>query len=251
MEKIICYGLVTIKGGKHKDRIGYYDNDVDYAKGAIVYFGHPLLTKKEYVIPYKNLSVSTNYDLLIRNREICDKLAKDKYISRMSASKRNDLLSEAYLIELELSSRMINGKFNKSRRKKIFISYTSDDRDFARTLAVELKEAELNPWLDEWEIRVGDPIIQKVSSGLKKTSLLILILSKKSIQSKWVENEWQAKYWEEISKKKVYVLPVLLEPCEIPVLLKQKKYADFTKDYNEGLESLLYAINTGSFLEYE
>jgi len=250
MERIICYGPVVIKSGKHKGKIGYYDNDVDYAYGALIYFGHPLLTTKEYILPYKCLSVPTNYDLLLRNEKICDLLLKNKYSSTISTIKKNDLLSEVYLIELELNNRMINGKFNKSRGKQIFISYASDDRVFARSLAVDLKERDLNPWLDEWEILTGDSIIQKVSSGLKKANLLVLILSKKSVQSQWVQNEWQAKYWDEITKKKVYVLPVLLEPCEIPALLKQKKYADFTKDYNEGLESLIFAINTRSFLKF-
>jgi len=243
MERIISYGLVIIKSGKYKGKIGYYDNDVDYARGAIVYFGHPLLTAKEYILPYKYLDVPTNYDLLSRNEAICDLLLKDKYDCTISTIKKNDLLSEAYLIELELSNRMINGKFSKFQGKQTFISHASDDKTFARSLAVDLKEIGLNPWLDEWEVLVGDSIIQKMSSGLENASFLVLILSKTSIKSKWVENEWQAKYWDEIKGKRVYVLPVLLEPCKIPALLKHKKYADFTKDYNDGLESLIFAIH--------
>jgi len=246
MESIVTYGLVFIKAGRHKGKIGYYDNDVDYARGAVVYFGHPLLTIKEYVIPYKHLSIPTNYDLLSRNEEICDLLFKDKYTPTISVTKKNDLLLEAYLIELELSNKLFNGRFNKSGKRKIFISYASSDRAFAKSLAIDLKEVGLNPWLDEWEILVGDSIVQKVSSGLENTRFLVLVLSKHSIQSKWVENEWQAKYWDEIKEKKVFILPVLLEDCETPTLLKQKKYADFTENYNEGLDSLIFAIHEHS-----
>ncbi len=62
------------------------------------------------------------------------------------------------------------------------------------------------------------------------------------MKSRWVENEWHAKYWDEIAEGKIRVLPVLLRPCKIPTLLKTKKYADFTKNYNSGLEELLFAL---------
>jgi hypothetical protein len=34
----------------------------------------------------------------------------------------------------------------------------------------------------------------------------------------------------------------LIEPCEIPLLLKSKKYADFTRNYDEALSDLLEAM---------
>ena len=58
-----------------------------------------------------------------------------------------------------------------------------------------------------------------------------------------VEREWQTKYWDEVQKQAIQVLPVLLQDCEIPALLKTKRYADFRKDYNNGLQEILIAIN--------
>ena len=46
---------------------------------------------------------------------------------------------------------------------------------------------------------------------------------------------------------KVAVIPVLLEPCDIPAILRDKKYADFSRDYEEGLSELsktLVALST-------
>jgi hypothetical protein len=69
-----------------------------------------------------------------------------------------------------------------------------------------------------------------------------VILSEAAVQSKWVEREWQAKYWEEIGKRRARVIPVLKEKCKIPMLLRPKKYADFTVDYSRGLTELLEAL---------
>jgi hypothetical protein len=41
---------------------------------------------------------------------------------------------------------------------------------------------------------------------------------------------------------KVFVLPVLVEDCEIPVFLREKLYADFRKDFKSGLQALVDAV---------
>lgn len=100
------------------------------------------------------------------------------------------------------------------------------------------------PWLDEWDIKVGESIPEKISNGLQEADFVIVILSEDSVSSKWVEREWQTKYWGEIEKGQVNVLPLLLKDCKIPELLKTKKYADFRGDFNSGLSSLLEALDS-------
>ncbi|MBU3129851.1 toll/interleukin-1 receptor domain-containing protein [Clostridium tagluense] len=45
----------------------------------------------------------------------------------------------------------------------------------------------------------------------------------------------------EIGQKSVKVLPILIEPCDIPPLLSNKIYADFTSEdiYEESLKKIL------------
>jgi hypothetical protein len=124
----------------------------------------------------------------------------------------------------------------------IFISYTSQDREFSRKLAADLSEIGHSPWLDEWEIKVGECIVEKVEVGISKADYVVLILSPRSIQSQWVDREWRAKYWEEVEKGQVFLLPALIEACEIPSLIKTKKYADFRVDYSAGLADLTKSI---------
>lgn len=130
-----------------------------------------------------------------------------------------------------------------SEMAKIFLSYSSLNKDFAEKLASDLSELSHKVWLDEWEIKVGDSIPKKISDGLENSDYVVVILSTSSTVSKWVENEWHAKYWEEIEQEQVKVLPVLLEKCNIPVLLAPKKFADFTKNYTVGFVKLVASID--------
>ena len=49
---------------------------------------------------------------------------------------------------------------------KIFLSHSSKDKEFVRKLADDLKTYGLSVWFDEWEIKVGDSITNKISQGI-------------------------------------------------------------------------------------
>jgi hypothetical protein len=121
---------------------------------------------------------------------------------------------------------------------KVFISYSSRDKDFARKLANDLRELDHEVWLDEWVIKVGDSIVQKIEEGLSDAEFLVLILTPDAVSSGWVEREWASKYWEEVQSSRMSLLPALLRDCEIPILLRPKKYADFRESYAGGLVAL-------------
>lgn len=124
----------------------------------------------------------------------------------------------------------------------VFISHSSLDKPFAHQLITSLEKEGHTCWIDEKQIKVGERIIGKIQQGLKSSDYLALLLSKNSVQSKWVEEEWATQYWEQVNTGKTILLPVLVEQCEIPELLKGIKYADFTKGYDIGLAGLLLAI---------
>ena len=42
--------------------------------------------------------------------------------------------------------------------------------------------------------------------------------------------------------KAVFLPPLLLEQCELPMFLKDKKYADFTESYSQDLQDLILSL---------
>ena len=131
-------------------------------------------------------------------------------------------------------------KLEEDRKRKIFISYNREDRSFVDRLANDLKARELPVWWDQWEIKVGDSIIQKVSDGIASSSYLIPVLSPHSVKSEWVQREIGSVLMKQLQvDKNITILPLLLADCEVPVLLREIKWADFRAEYEEGLQSLL------------
>lgn len=126
----------------------------------------------------------------------------------------------------------------------LFISYSSEDRDFAERLATDLENQGIGIWLDKWEIKVGDSIIEKIEKGIKDNDFLGIVLSPSSVKSKWARKELSAALMKELKSKSVVILPILLRNCDIPPLISDKRYADFRKDYQTGLRELLEVLSS-------
>jgi hypothetical protein len=124
----------------------------------------------------------------------------------------------------------------------IFMSYSHQDKRFADRLAAHLVKHRARVWVDRWELSVGDSIIERVQSAIQEASALIVVLSKASVQSQWCKKELSAGLVRELEEKRVVLLPVLAEDCDIPMFLRDKLYADFRTNFEEGLKVTLEAV---------
>jgi len=125
----------------------------------------------------------------------------------------------------------------------VFISYSHQDKDFVTALAANLVRRNVHIWLDTWEINVGDSLLNKVQLALEQASAIIVVLSETSVKSNWVNKELNSGLMRELEEKRVIILPVLVDNCTIPLFLKEKKYADFRLNFDEGLENVFDGIS--------
>jgi len=127
--------------------------------------------------------------------------------------------------------------------KKVFLCHSSSDKDIVRKLSSDLERNGIQTWLDENEIKVGDSLIDKIEAALKTVDKAIVVISKTSIEKPWVRREIIALFNLEIDKRENLILPIILEKdVEIPLFIRDKRYADFSKDYYIGLKDLLSSI---------
>lgn len=124
----------------------------------------------------------------------------------------------------------------------IFISYSHKDKLFVDHLAIQLVRRNVNVWLDRWELSVGDSLVEKVQEAVDGASALLVILSKASVTSEWCKKELSAGLLRELEEKRVVVMPVMLEDCEVPVFARSKMFADFRVDFDVGLRAVVEGI---------
>ena len=125
---------------------------------------------------------------------------------------------------------------------KIFVSHRSEDMDAARQLSVDLQARGHEVWLDEWEINVGDSIIEKIDSGLEAIQFLILCYSGAGVHSPWMSREWMSTLARQLKGAGVKILPVRFPGGRPPALLTDIKYIDLSADWASGIDQLCAAL---------
>jgi 5'-deoxynucleotidase YfbR-like HD superfamily hydrolase len=127
----------------------------------------------------------------------------------------------------------------------VFLSHSSVNKTFVRRVKNSLEQYKIKTWLDESNIKPGESITESLQKGLVECDVLLIFLTPHSIQSGWVKAEWQSRFAAQISTRKVRVIPLLVELCEIPEFLKDVKYIDFRSDYDTGIAQLLSTLLNG------
>lgn len=246
VSRTLSYGPVLVSSGPLEGRIGYYDDDTFNERRkrqeAIIYFGRLYVASYSHLLPYSHLSEVTTQALIDR-REALLAVITPFGESPLNGDARIEALEELNLVESVLADRLFSARLTEADASvRIFISHSSKDKQFAHWLAVDLVNAGHRVWFDEWNIKIGESIPHEIGTGLEECDCVAVVLSSNAVTSRWVENEWHAKYWDEVEQGRVRVLPLLKDECTVPTLLKTKKYADFREDYTRGLQDLLHTL---------
>lgn len=77
---------------------------------------------------------------------------------------------------------------------KAFLSYTTADAALAERIAKALTADGIETWWDQWEIRGGDSLRQKIEEGLGSCTHFLVLLTPNSLAKPWVNAELDAAF---------------------------------------------------------
>lgn len=101
----------------------------------------------------------------------------------------------------------------------VFISYASEDRERALTLANALDGCGWSVWWDR-KIIAGQTFDQVIERELETARSVVVLWSKDSISSEWVKNE------AAVAAEKGVLIPALIENVRLPLEFRRKQTAD-------------------------
>ena len=93
------------------------------------------------------------------------------------------------------------GKFD------VFVSYATEDKEFAGPLAHELRSAGLSVWFDEFELSLGDSLNEKISDGLSRSRYGVVIISPTFFRKHWTQFEMSGFVARQTTGERV-ILPI-------------------------------------------
>jgi hypothetical protein len=92
-----------------------------------------------------------------------------------------------------------------------FISYSSNDDEFARRVHADLQDNGVRCWFAPEHMKIGDKIRLTIDESIRFYEKLLLILSEPSINSSWVEYEVETALGKEIEQRRTMLFPVRLD----------------------------------------
>lgn len=135
-------------------------------------------------------------------------------------------------------------------RPKVFISHSSVDKPVARKILSRLEANNINVWLDDKDIKLGDPILDSIEEGLEASDYCLALISNNSVNSGWVKKELRMAVNKEIEVDKAFILPIKIDDCMVPKFLQTKKYVTLNKsrsNLEEIAASVIDAVFVGEF----
>jgi hypothetical protein len=123
-------------------------------------------------------------------------------------------------IRLNLRLRL-RAAMHMQKNPRVFVSHAGEDKHrFVLKFAQRLWENGIEAWLDQWEMTLGDSLVDKIfEEGIGNADAFIVAISKNSAEKPWVREELNAAVVSRITKG-TRLIPVILDDCEVPEAVK-------------------------------
>jgi len=93
------------------------------------------------------------------------------------------------------------------RKPRVFLSHSKKDIDFIRRLEADLRAAQCEPWIDDIELRAGQPWLDQIfSSGIPSCEVVFCYFTKNSAESAVFKQEMDARLIERLQNSRVSLL---------------------------------------------
>src|SRR5205809_1583780 len=118
----------------------------------------------------------------------------------------------------------------------VFISYSSQDRQWVRTqLLTRIEKRGLRAFIDFRDFRRGAPSIKEMERGVATCRKTLLILTPAYTDSEWCELENIMLQTLSPTNQDLRLIPLLKKPCKKPLRISALTHIDFTKGADSDL----------------
>jgi hypothetical protein len=161
---------------------------------------------------------------LIENRPIVTNLIDEKFSQLVVTPKGTLWILPAFednskallsaMSNLETIPKTIEGLYSngpatpaaKPEIRDVFISHAWEDKEFARPLAEHLRSNGISVWFDEYELKLGDSLRQRIEDGLRQSKHGLVVLSQNFFKKRWPQQELNALFALESSERRILPL---------------------------------------------
>jgi len=158
-------------------------------------------------------------------------------------------LSDLAMFSAEALKRTVIGRLRSPTRRPLraFLSYCREDLDDVTKLYERVSDAGIDVWFDQIALLPGHDWKIEIESAVRRSDVVIVCLSQRAVsKTGYVQKEIREalQYAEEHPPGTVFVIPVRLDDCAIPLTLRHLHCVDLSAE--SGYEKLLLVLQQRS-----
>lgn len=111
---------------------------------------------------------------------------------------------------------------NPSDNPRVFISHSVRDSEWARAFAEALQQRGLSVWLDEFNVSLGDSLVDALEKALRDSDIVVTLVDKDTVHAPNLFFELGAAIG--MGKRVVAVVPKDLNLEKLPIELRRRRY---------------------------
>ncbi len=125
----------------------------------------------------------------------------------------------------------------------VLLCYNNEDKNQVQQIANHLKQRQVRPWLDLWEVCPGNRIHEVLLKDIVRIKSVAFLIGSQGCP--W-QKEPLVSCLEEIFERNLRLIPVILQNVlqepQLPIYLSRKIRVDFRWDEPDPIEQLIWAI---------
>jgi hypothetical protein len=132
----------------------------------------------------------------------------------------------------------------RSAQLRAFLCHSSSDKGAVRQLYSRLRADGVRPWLDEEDILPGQDWDREIRKAIRASDVVLVCLSRSAISKVgYIQKEIKdvLDVAEEQPEGTIFLIPVRLEPCEVPDRIKRWQWVDLFQE-KASYERLIRAL---------
>jgi hypothetical protein len=136
-----------------------------------------------------------------------------------------------------------NGNPTSPQRLKVFLCHSSNDKPAVRNLYQRLLNDGFEPWLDEEDIRPGEPCEDAILRAIDICDIALICLSQNSVSKRGYVQKEIAFVLDALKKQPentIFLIPVKLEECNVPHSLSKWQWVNLFEE--NGYDRLLRTL---------
>ncbi|SRR5579875_4207481 len=106
--------------------------------------------------------------------------------------------------------------------RKVFISHSAKDSEWARSFAEALKQRGVSVWFDEFDVQPGESWREALEAGLRDSDVLVTLLDAEPSSKPYLFFELGAAIG--MGKRVVSIVPKGMDPGVLPLDIRRRRY---------------------------